>query len=58
MTQQDALNVLDQATAAFQGTRQDHANIQIALSVINELVLKENADDEVKNTSSSNKSDK
>lgn len=34
MTPQQALNVLDQASANFTGTRQDHINIQTAVSVL------------------------
>lgn len=39
MTPTEALSVIDQATAAFHGTRQDHMNIQAAMGVLNQLVL-------------------
>ncbi len=39
MTPQEALDILNQAASTFQGTRQNHIDIQTAVSVLQSTIL-------------------
>ncbi len=39
MTPQEALDILNQTSATFQGTRQDHVKIQTAVSILQSNIL-------------------
>lgn len=46
MSPREALNLMDQVAASFQGNREDHVKLQSALMVLNGLVSKDEATQE------------